>query len=185
MLKFVLQCVYVMLPAIIANMAPVLFRGHFKKLAIPIDLGKTYKGKRILGDNKTLRGYIVGILSSIAVIYIQRWLYDYPFFRNLSFVDYNSYNMLLLGFLVGFGVLFGDTVESFIKRRLNIAPGKPFAPWDQVDSVIGALIFVYPAYQFSPSQIVTIIALALLLSFALSYIGFWLGVRKKNEVDLI
>ena len=174
-----------MLPAIFANMAPIVFRKSFKKLAVPIDLGKTYKGRRILGDNKTLRGYIMGIVSSIVVIYIQKWLYAYPFFQNLSFVDYNNYNMLLLGFLIGFGVLFGDTVESFIKRRLSIAPGKPFVPWDQIDSVIGAIVFIYPVYKLSPVQIVTIIALSLFFSLSMSYIGFLLGFRKEKEVKLI
>ena len=37
---FVLQSFYFMIPAYFANMAPVIVKDRFKKLAIPIDFGK-------------------------------------------------------------------------------------------------------------------------------------------------
>jgi hypothetical protein len=32
-----------------------------------------------------------------------------------------------------------DSVKSFVKRRVGIAPGAPWIPFDQLDFVIGAL----------------------------------------------
>ena len=52
----VLQVLYFFLPAYVANMSPVLVRGRFKALALPIDGGRWLWGKRILGDHKTWRG---------------------------------------------------------------------------------------------------------------------------------
>jgi CDP-2,3-bis-(O-geranylgeranyl)-sn-glycerol synthase len=177
---FIIKCIYLMLPGIFANMAPILFKNHFKKLAIPIDLNKTYKGKRILGDNKTLRGFVLGILLSIIIVYIQTLLYSYPTFQSISFVNYETTNFLLLGFLIGFGVLFGDSFESFIKRRLDIAPGSSFMPWDQIDSVIGAIIFISIVYTLNLAQISTIIAMSFLFSVLISRIGYASGLRKEK-----
>jgi CDP-2,3-bis-(O-geranylgeranyl)-sn-glycerol synthase len=45
----------------VANMAPVFFK-KIPILGAPIDNGKTWRGKRIFGDNKTWRGIIAAIL---------------------------------------------------------------------------------------------------------------------------
>jgi CDP-diglyceride synthetase len=36
----------------------------------------------------------------------------------------------------------GDAVKSFFKRRLGITPGKSWFPFDQLDFVLGAILFV-------------------------------------------
>ena len=60
--NFIIGLIYLMLPGIFANMAPIIVRKHFKLLATPLDLKKELNKKRILGDNKTYRGLIFGIL---------------------------------------------------------------------------------------------------------------------------
>src|SRR3989338_5984196 len=119
---FLIKCVYMMLPGAFANMAPLIFRKRFAKLKVPLDFGKKIGNKRILGAHQTFRGFILGIAASIVVVYAQTFLYNYSLFQQISFFDYESFNPLALGFLIGFGVLFGDSAKSFVKRRLNIAP---------------------------------------------------------------
>ena len=48
---FVLKCLYLILPGIVANGTVALFRHRFKRLAIPVDFNKKIDGKPILGGD--------------------------------------------------------------------------------------------------------------------------------------
>jgi len=180
---YILQLIYLMLPGIFANMMPV-FAGKLnilKSLAVPVDFNKKWFDKRpILGSHKTFRGYITGILISIIIIYIQVKLYNYEFFQQLSIIPYNQYNFFTLGFLLGFGVLFGDTVKSFFKRRLNIKPGKPFIPFDQIDSVLGAILFVRMIYIPTFKLVASLLLLSLITHLGIRTIGYYIGINKER-----
>ena len=179
-LYYALKIVYLLLPGIFANMAPVLVKNVFKSLAIPVDCNKTFRGKRVLGDHKTVRGFLFGILFSIIIAWIQTILYDFSFFRTISILPYSSSNFALLGFLMGFGALFGDSVKSFFKRRLNVEPGKPFFPWDQLDAPLGGIIFVSFVYQLSFSLIIGVIVVSLILHLLIRTIGYYTGLNKER-----
>src|SRR3989338_5895460 len=153
MLNLILQCFYFILPAYFANMAPVIVK-KIDFLKIPIDFNKTMNNKPIFGKKKTFRGLVFGVLFAIVIAYLQFLLYKKNIFVGISIVDYS--NWLLIGFLMGFGAIFGDLIESFVKRRLEYEPGKPFVPFDQTDFVIGALIFVYPIANLGLNKILII-----------------------------
>jgi len=85
-------------------------------------------------------------------------------FAEISLVDYS--NWLLFGFLMGFGALLGDMTKSFFKRRLGYAPGKPFIPFDQLDFVVGALLFTYPLVKLPIGLVITTILLSFFLDIA-------------------
>jgi len=144
----ILKIIWFYLPAAISNSSGTLFR-KLNFLNVPVDLNKTIKGKPIFGKNKTYRGFFFGVLLAIIMAYLQKILY--PYCPNLYLFDYSKINPFLLGFLLGFGALFGDLIESFIKRRLNRKPGAPFIPFDQIDWLLGANIFlcfyIFPSWQ--------------------------------------
>ena len=100
----------------------------------------------------------------------------YPFFSNLSLLNYS--NWLAIGFLLGFGALFGDLVKSFFKRRMNIKPGKSFFPWDQLDYTIGALVFILFLYIPSWQLVITILIISTLLHIIVKHIGYYLKINK-------
>ncbi len=54
---YALGLLYFMLPAYVANMMPVFAR-KIPILGSPIDMGKRYRGFRLLGKKKTWRGLI-------------------------------------------------------------------------------------------------------------------------------
>ncbi len=178
-LFFLLRCIYLTLPGIAANMAPVLVKNYFKWMAKPIDFGKSVRRHRIFGDNKTIRGGVFGILFSIAVTFAQFLLYDRIFLRALSFFDYGS-DWLAAGFLIGLGVVVGDLVNSFIKRRVGLKPGKPFIPFDQLNSLVGALIFIMPIYVPSLEVIFTLLILAFILHIGINLLGYFIGLKKTK-----
>ena len=63
----ILELLYFMLPAFLANMAPVFAKGHLKFLNRPLDFGLSLFGRPLLGDNKTWRGLVVGVLVGALV----------------------------------------------------------------------------------------------------------------------
>ncbi len=177
-LFFILQCFYFMLPAYFANMAPVMTKDSFNELKVPIDLNTKLDKHTLFGKNKTFRGLIFGVLFGIIITFIQYLLYDIEFFRLLSFIDYSGW--IILGFLFGLGAILGDLIESFFKRRLNIKPGKPFIPFDQLDFVVGALIFIYPVYHIGPDKILVILVISFILHILVNHTAFYLKIRKER-----
>ncbi|MBN1357981.1 CDP-2,3-bis-(O-geranylgeranyl)-sn-glycerol synthase [Candidatus Bathyarchaeota archaeon] len=112
-------------PAYCANAAPVLAGG-----GLAMDFGKDFvDGKRVFGDNKTFRGFFFGFAVGIAVGLVEWMVFDYP---------------LLFSFFTPLGALLGDLTAAFLKRRLAIVPGGLFPVVDQVDFVVGAIVFALP-----------------------------------------
>ena len=121
-----------------------------RRFAVPIDARLTIRGRRLLGDNKTVRGFLVmvpatalGFAALSAVIRLTGLgggLWPYP-----------AAGYLALGFWAGLGFMAGELPNSFIKRQLDIAPGA--SPngrvtslvchgIDRFDSVVGMLVVV-------------------------------------------
>jgi CDP-2,3-bis-(O-geranylgeranyl)-sn-glycerol synthase len=162
-----------MLPAYFANMAPVFMKDCCNGLAIPID-----NGKNIFGNNKTYRGFLFGMIFALLITFFQFLLSSYSIFRAISLTNYS--NWLTLGLLFGFGALFGDLLESFIKRRLKMGPGKRFFPWDQLDFVIGALILVSFSVKLTWVTVLIIVLISVVGHVLVNHAAFYLGIRKEK-----
>jgi CDP-2,3-bis-(O-geranylgeranyl)-sn-glycerol synthase len=183
-----LKGAYILIPAYFANMAPPLVK-RFKfmeSFATPIDRGKKLKDDAYMfGQNKTYRGFIVGMIGGALGGLLQSLLHDISVFRNLS-VDGIPYNnivfMICFGAVMGFGALFGDLVESFFKRRLGIGPGQRFVPWDQIDLVIGAYIFALPMIYLVISW--QLFLCSIIMTFCLhvmtNHTAYYLNIRKEK-----
>ena len=177
-LYFVLKCAYFFLPAYCANMAPVIF----KKLSIkkyPVDFGQKFNGKRIFGKNKSWNGLAYGVIIAIIITAIQFFLLNkINFFNSLLLVDYT--NWLLLGFLLGFGSLVGDLIESFIKRQINMAPGKSLPIIDQIDYVLGGLLFAIFAFPVTLNMAITLLLLSIILTIIMNHLSYFLKIREEK-----
>lgn len=174
----ILQALYFMLPAYCANMAPVFAAKIFgKKFSASLDFGYKYQGQDFLGKNKTWRGLVAGILVGIIIAYVQAYLYQFKFWQNLSIVNYNLADVFALGFAFGLGVILGDAIKSFFKRRKKIKPGDKWFPWDQLD-FLGGLILVL--FVYLPPWDIFIIAVIIspFLPLAANWIGYKLKLKK-------
>ena len=178
-IAFIGKCIYTTLPGMLANMAP-LFVKDLNFLNYPLDLGIKINGDMILGPRKTFRGLIAGIIFAMIIINIQYLIYRFTPLKSLTLYNFEEINFQLLGFLFGFGVLFGDMFESFIKRRLNMPPGKSLIPFDQIDCVLGGLIFGRIAWAYSYKYALTIILLTFFLHIAGRHAGYYLGFCKTK-----
>lgn len=134
-LQLILQIAALYAPAMAANMAPVFARKYniFPRLNKPIDFGFYWRGERLFGAHKTIRGFIVGAISGAIVgvaLYLVVDTHPYDYFSRA----------VVYGAVVGFGALAGDSVKSFFKRRFGIKPGTLWVPFDQIDFAIGATL---------------------------------------------
>jgi CDP-2,3-bis-(O-geranylgeranyl)-sn-glycerol synthase len=180
MIVFVWKCVYFALPGVFANMAPVLFK-KVNFLNHPVDFGKKWKGQPLFGSHKTFRGFFFGTLCAMVVVYIQALLFhEFGYFRGISIVPYMDINTALLGFLIGFGALLGDLVKSFFKRRIGVAPGKSWFPWDQLDALIGALLLLSIVFV-PPWQMVVFLVIAVpMIHIGINHIAYYLGMKETK-----
>ncbi|MBI4152466.1 CDP-archaeol synthase [Candidatus Woesearchaeota archaeon] len=166
--SIILQALYYFLPAYIANMAPVLFK-NVPFLVMPI-------WEKKLGKNKTWRGVAAAVLCGIVVFWLQKIAYTAGF-TALAIIDYADFS-ILLGFLLGFGAIIGDAVKSYYKRKAGIEPGERWLGFDQLDFVVGGLIFSFLLYV-PPIEVVVVLFLATpFLHIATNHLGYWLGLRK-------
>lgn len=158
----VVRLFYFMAPAYAANMAPPFVR-YWKGWNRPIS-------RRWLGDHKTVVGFAAGVAAALLTAFAQSRLG-----WTGSLVDYGGWPGLGLRF--GVGAMAGDSVKSLLKRRLGIAPGQPWVPFDQLDFVLGALVLVWPVAGLGWADAAVILLLSPLGHVAVNQLGYWLGVR--------
>lgn len=170
MWEVIAKSLYFFLPAYMANMAPSLLRKwSFAKKPIH---------EKIFGSHKTWRGIVVATLAGGITFGIQKYYYLQGF-TDLAVIDYGDFS-LLLGFIMGFGAIIGDLVKSYYKRKEGIPPGDCWLPWDQLDFVLGGLIFTCFFYV-PPAEIAALIfILSPLLHLIVNYIGYLMGVNEKK-----
>lgn len=159
-------------PAGLANLTPVLVNKipYLNQWKTPVDFGKSCRGKRITGDNKTWRGIISGTLvAGVSAIGISK----------VSPETIINNHIFITGLLLGFGALVGDAFESFIKRQYGIKPGTSWFPWDQTDYIAGGLLFVLPVAALPGWAIITIIGVYFPLHLLVAYLAYRLGLKSS------
>jgi len=174
--------IWFFLPAGLANASPVFANkiSLINWITTPLDFGKKYRGIRIFGDNKTWRGLIFGTLIGLLVILLQIYGYHHSaWLRSISGGVVYNHSLILLGPLMGFGALLGDAIESFFKRQARVKPGNTWFPFDQIDYIIGGLLFSLPVITLGVKYYFLILVVWLLLHLISSYIGYLVGLKTK------
>jgi CDP-diglyceride synthetase len=129
-------------------------------LSRPMDRGIRFRdGKRFLGDNKTWKGFVGMIAITAICLAATGWLAtNFPIFQQLSLIPFHEFesplNAWFFGALWGLAYVLAELPNSFLKRRIDIAPGENargvkgffFLVLDQADSVIGCVV-VLPLFS--------------------------------------
>ncbi len=164
------------LPFILAGLIhiAVIKFGFLKSLeSIPLDGGATINGQPVFGKNKTLRGAATVIIS-IAVFFILERIAARHF---LIAAKLNVINIALIpsigwSVLLGVGCIVGELPNSFLKRRLNIAPGAKgeggflrtfFWVMDQIDSLLGVLVLASFHWRPSWGMLIALFVIAMVI----------------------
>ena len=146
--------IFIVMAFVVSGTCHVLWLRHPASLPLkrPLDGGMTFRGKRLFGDNKTVRGLVVIIpvtgLSFLGLALLRPW---FPAWFADGIWPMPLLVYLAAGVLAGFGFMAGELPNSFIKRQCGIPPGgRPQATFwriltsitDRVDSVLGVLLML-------------------------------------------
>jgi len=144
--------VFIIAAFILSGAAHVLWlrSAASQRFAFPIDCGLSLGGKRIFGDHKMFRGFIVIVpATGTAFLLLSVVLGNAAPALAAQLWMLTPWNYAVVGLWAGFGFMAGELPNSFIKRRLDVPPGGlPAHSWiraiclvaDRVDSIIGGLI---------------------------------------------
>jgi len=173
-------------PAVIAGSAhmAVVRLDLWPWLARPLDGGRSWRGHRVFGDNKTWRGVISMIVFSILGCYALAALVALaPGLAPYNLLDFDRYGSPFYGLLYGLGYSLFELPNSFLKRRRDIRPGQKGrlanVLLDQADSVFGCLLLLYPFSRMSFAFVIAGVVFFTALHMAMNYLLFLCKLRAE------
>lgn len=182
------QALYVFAPLLFAAaISAVVLRFDLARiLRLPIDFGATFHGQRVFGDSKTWRGVVNAVVGAVIAVALQRAAQRFvPAW--LQVIDYSRTSAWALGTAMGAGAMLGELPNSFVKRRLGIAPGATatgaravvFYLWDQLDLLTGAWPLLACWVRPSLGLVLASVVVALTLHPLVALVGWLVGARKS------
>lgn len=153
----------------------------------PLDGGRTFRGRPVLGPNKTARGFVVmvpvttltffglGALAQAGVFGEGVW--------SLSVAQWGG-----LGFAAVWGYTLGELPNSFVKRQLGVDAGEaPKHPLgrraafvvDQIDSIVAALLVITCLVPTGWLYWAACLGLGALAHFLFNVLLYMIGVKER------
>jgi len=153
----------------------------------PIDGGRTVRGRRLFGDNKTWRGFVVMVpgvgASFVIVALLARAMAVDGLLWPMSIAAYGG-----AGLLAGLGFMAGELPNSLIKRQLDIPAGEAargpiarpvFFVADRIDSAVGMMLALTLLVPIPPQTWLWVFAIGPALHGMFSLLVFQLGGKAR------
>ncbi len=162
------------LPAYIANAAPVLLGGHF-----PIDGGRrAWDGRPIFGPSKTWLGLAAGLAAGCLAAVLEAHI-----LRSTSFDLWSGQAMWYVssGVALSAGAMLGDLAGSFIKRRMQVKAGQQSLLLDQLPFLFFALAaagLLGIVFVFEPLPLLFLVAVTLVLHRSANAFAHASGIKR-------
>jgi len=156
---------------------------------LPLDGGLRVRGRRLFGDNKTVRGFVVLVPAAAAAFAgLFATLSTFAPERLSDLWSLSAGGYAALGAWAGLGFMIGELPNSFIKRQLGIAPGR--APRgslaatacflaDRLDSIIGMLVAISIVVPTPPAMWLYVLLIGPGIHLAFSALLYRLGVKAR------
>jgi len=156
----------------------------------PLDGGRTFRGKRIFGEHKMVRGLLVMPLAAMLVFYLAGcFRQELP-----TIVQAGTWNTSCLhygttGFMAGLFFMLAELPNSFVKRQVGIAQGSSanntllkyvFIITDRIDSSLGALLVISVLVPIQALTWLWTLLIGAMVHLGFSYLLFLLGVKKRT-----
>jgi hypothetical protein len=159
-----------------------------RRLAIPLDGGARIRGRRIFGENKTVRGFVI-MIPAAALVFMGLGMLA----RAWPDMAAGLWQLTPLGFAAlgawaALGFMLGELPNSFVKRQLDIAPGDAARGRvaatigfvvDRLDSIVGMLAAVTLAVPTSWTTWVWVLVLGPAIHWSFSVLLYRLGVKAR------
>jgi hypothetical protein len=146
---------------VVANLAPIIGQRLLRnRFASPLDCGLCFlDGRPLLGPSKTWRGYLFAIPITMACALIEG-------------LDMTT------GVVFSLAVLLGDSLTSFLKRRMGLASGGHAPGLDQVLESLFPLLVVQDMFHLALSGILCVV-----IAFILLDLVFWRYYRPVSLAE--
>lgn len=180
------QAFTLLLPITFAGLLLIICmrKGWLEKLDVPLDGGLKLGEQPLIGKSKSLRSLIVYLVVATLVTLVLHFLAQITDLVAPVFLI----NPFVLGPAITFSYLFGEIINSFIKRRFGIAAsGKALSRWgsrvqsifDNVDGIISSgLLFVF-IYQVSAEILTIAFVLSVLIHLSTDLLMRKLQLKRK------
>ena len=86
-----------------------------------------------------------------------------------------------MGASLGFGALAGDAIKSFFKRQFSVASGQSWFPFDQIDYILGGILFSLPFVILNITDYLIITVVWFLIHPVATVVG-WLLKLKDSPI---
>ena len=163
-----LRFLLALLPALVANGTPVAAKRFLSKKNLhPIDRGYVMPdGRRLLGDGKTVEGFLLAVaVGSVLAL--------------ILYVLTLDITVLKAGIAASLGAMIGDITGSFIKRRLGIKRGDPAPLLDQLDFYLGAASFIWiSGIHFGAIEFILCAIVVVFLHVSTNYMAYRAGLKE-------
>jgi hypothetical protein len=157
-----------------------------RRFAWAIDGGARIRGRRVFGEHKTVRGFVVMVPAAAASFALLASAIGDPAAARLWPLSAGGY--AVLGAWAGFGFMAGELPNSLFKRQLGIPPGQ--APRhglgsaaqflvDRIDSGIGMLLMVTLVAGLPAMTWLLVLAIGPSIHWAFSVLMFRLGLKAR------
>jgi CDP-2,3-bis-(O-geranylgeranyl)-sn-glycerol synthase len=162
--------------------APVLRWDLLRGLKRPLDGGRSWRGARLFGDNKTVRGALCMVAGCLlATVALSAW----PWWWDGLPDDLRDAGPVVVGLLVGVGIVIGELPNSFLKRRLGVAPGTQrggatglaLSALDQFDLVLGVWVALLPVWMMPAGTLAVALVAVTAVHLVLNVVGHRIGAR--------
>jgi len=162
-LKVIIDSLVFILPSYVANASPVLTPRLIHN-PHPIDGGRLFlDGKRILGDGKTVEGFLIGVAAGTLTGLILQLL---------------SLHTVIEALPLSLGALLGDCLGSFIKRRMGLKRGDSLHVADQLLFLVFSLTLYSLAFKPPPlSWVLFLLVFTPIAHRLTNYVAYRLGLK--------
>lgn len=159
-----------------------------RRLMMPLDGGRSLRGRRIFGENKTVRGFVVMVPGAALAFWALSRIVLFAGMPPDALWPLSAAGFAALGAWAGLGFMLGELPNSFVKRQLGVAAGE--APRsgsmrllsfvvDRVDSIIGMLAAVSLAAPTPWMTWVWVLVIGPIVHLGFSTLLFRLGVKAR------
>jgi len=186
-----LQALFIIVAFVLAGLAhSAWLRSPLSsRLSIPLDGGARVRGRRVFGDNKTIRGFVVMIpAAAIAFGLLFEAMSSLAPGATSGLWPLTLRGYFALGAWAGLGFMLGELPNSFVKRQLDVAPGTAprgrvaaFLAFvvDRLDSIVGMLLAITLAAPTPWMTWLFVIAIGPAIHLAFSVLLYKLGVKER------
>ena len=155
---------------------------------IPVDAGLTWRGARVFGDHKTLAGFMAIVPAAGAAFALVGAMRETAIWLDAGLWQLAPAQLFALGCWAGFWFMAGELPNSFLKRRMGLAPGAVprrgpsrlvCLALDRLDSILALLVALSVVVPMHWTTWIWVLALGPAVHLGFSTLLFLTGVKAR------